>query len=208
MTREMGAPQRDVFGATLVALGRTDPRIVVLDGDLANSTKTDMFEAAHPDRFIETGLAEQNMMGAAAGLAAMGYVPFISTFACFAVCRTLDQVRVLVAQTRLNVKIVGSYGGLLVGLNGKTHQVLDDFAVMRAMPNMVVLAPADAEETRQVVEAAARTDGPMYIRLTRDAGPVVFGAEYPPGHQAQRLKLTAGFARACRKTRKIKNIVS
>ena len=178
MISELGASGRDVFGSTLVELGRRNPNVVVLDGDLANSTKADRFAEAYPERFLEMGLAEQNMLGAAAGLAAMGFVPFISTFACFAVDRALDQIRVLIAQTNLGVKIVGSYGGLLVGLNGKTHQVLDDFAVMRSMPHMTVIAPGDDVEARQVLEAVAELDGPCYVRLTRDQSPRLFGAEY------------------------------
>lgn len=178
MTRELGASGRDVFGAALVDLGRVNPDVVVLDGDLANSTRADRFAEAYPDRFLEMGLAEQNMFGVAAGLAALGFVPFISTFACFAVDRALDQVRVLIAQTNLGVKIVGSYGGLLVGLNGKTHQVLDDYAVMRSMPHMTVISPGDEVEARQVIVTIADLQGPCYVRLGRDASPRLFGPEY------------------------------
>ena len=154
-----GAPASStrVFGHTLVELAAENPNLVVLDGDLANSTGADIFADAYPERFLEMGIAEQNMFGVAAGLAAVGFVPFISTFACFAVCRALDQTRVLIAQPRLNVKIVGGYSGLLTGLTGKTHQDVEDLAVMRAMPHMQVVAPGDEVETRAALRWAADT---------------------------------------------------
>src|SRR5205823_10637290 len=120
MTAELA--QRDVFGRTLIALADEDPRVLVLDGDLANSTKADMFADAHPDRFLAMGIAEQNMAGVAAGLATLGFVPWISTFAAFSVTRDLDQIRVVIAQPALNVKIAGGYSGRLTGSTGKLHQ--------------------------------------------------------------------------------------
>lgn len=174
----LGRAQREVFGETLVELAHADPNVLVLDGDLANSTRADIVAAARPDRFLQMGIAEQNMLGVAAGLATLGFVPFISTFACFAVCRALDPIRVLVAQPQLNVKIVGGYSGILTGLTGKTHQVVDDLAVMRAMPGMVVLAPADDVEARAALRWAAGYAGPVYIRLARDPSPRLFD----PGH--------------------------
>jgi transketolase len=125
------------------------------------------------------GIAEQNMAGVAAGLATLGFVPWVSTFAAFAVKRDLDQVRVVIAQPGLNVKICGAYSGLLTGFTGKTHQSVEDIAVMRAMPNMVVLAPADAHETRAAIRAATAHDGPVYVRLGRDPGPDVIDEEAP-----------------------------
>lgn len=175
------APQlalRDVWGATLVELAKTYPDLVVLDGDLANSTKADIFAAAHPERFIETGIAEQNMIGVAAGLATVGFVPWISTFAAFVAKRALDQIRVVVAQPHLNVKLCGSYSGILTGKTGKTHQSVEDIAVFRAMPGVVTLAPADGHELRAMMLAMMKHDGPMYLRLTRDPSPAVFPADY------------------------------
>ena len=142
------AAQRDVFGDTLVELIDQDERVYVLDGDLANSTKADKVAQERPERFLQMGIAEQNMMGVAAGMATCGLIPWISSFACFVVNRDLDQLRVVVAQPGLNVKIGGAYAGLLTGLTGKTHQEMADIAVMRSMPGMTVIAPADGVEAR------------------------------------------------------------
>lgn len=169
---------RVVFGETLSELAEEYPNILLLDGDLANSTRADIFAERYPDKFLQMGIAEQNMMGAAAGLATLGFIPFISTFAAFAVKRAADQVRVVIAQPNLNVKITGGYSGLLTGKTGKTHQSVEDIAVMRAMPHMTVIAPADGEELRQVLRAACEHSGPMYIRLTRDPSPVIFDRSY------------------------------
>jgi len=174
----MGKPLRVVFGETVAELAHDDPRIIVLDGDLGNSTRADIFEAAHPDRFFQMGIAEQNMLGVAAGMATFGYVPFVSTFAAFAVARALDPVRVLIAQPKLNVKITGGYSGLLAGMTGKTHLLFDDVAIMRAMANMVVVAPADEVETRQAIRAIVEYDGPVYLRLTRQATRIIFDESY------------------------------
>ncbi|MFH1568031.1 MAG: transketolase C-terminal domain-containing protein [Gemmatimonadota bacterium] len=167
------AAQRDAFAQTLIELIDRDERVYVLDGDLANSTRADRVALERPGRFLEMGIAEQNMMGVAAGMAACGLVPWLSSFACFLVNRDLDQVRVAVAQPRLNVKIAGAYSGLLTGKTGKTHQEVADLAVMRAMPNMTVLAPADAVEVRGAMLAANDWPGPVYLRLTRDPHPIV-----------------------------------
>lgn len=169
---------RIAFGEALVELGRLDRRVVVLDGDLANSTKVDGFADAFPERFFEMGIAEQNMIGVAAGLASAGLVPFATTFAAFAAFRDLDQVRLVVAQTKLHVVIVGGYAGLLAGRPGKSHVCLEDLALMRALPNMTVIAPGDPVEARQAVFRAAEHGGPIYLRLARDAGPVLFGDGY------------------------------
>jgi len=178
MTPAMGQPLRVAFGETVAELGRENPRIVVLDGDLGSSTRADIFEAAHPDRFFQMGIAEQNLLGAAAGMATLGFIPFVSTFACFAVARALDSIRVLIAQPRLNVKIAGGYAGLLAGMTGKTHLMFDDVAIMRAMANMVTVAPADEIETRLAIRAIAEYEGPVYLRLTRPATPVIFDDTY------------------------------
>lgn len=169
---------RIAFGEALVELGRHDPRVVVLDGDLANSTKVDGFADAFPERFFEMGIAEQNMIGVAAGLASAGLIPFATTFAAFAAFRDLDQVRLVVAYTKLHVIIVGAYSGLLAGRPGKSHVCLEDLALMRALPNMTVIAPGDAVEARQAVFRAAEHPGPIYIRLARNPSPVLFGDDY------------------------------
>ncbi len=178
MTLPMGRPMREVFGETVTELANDDPRIVMLDADLGSSTKADIFQAAHPDRYLQMGIAEQNMLGVAAGLATTGLVPFISTFVSFAVVRPLDQVRVLIAQTGLNVKITAGYAGLFTGMAGKTHQIVDDIAIMRAMPGMVTVSPADDVEARQVLRWAAAYEGPVYVRLVRDATQRLFDDSY------------------------------
>jgi transketolase len=170
--------QRQVFGETLVELGGVYADLLVLDGDLANSTLSDRFAQAYPDRFLAMGIAEQNMAGVAAGLATLGFIPWLSTFAAFAAKRDLDQIRVVIAQPALNVKIQGAYSGLLTGFTGKTHQSAEDIAVFRAMPNMTVLVPADATEARLAMLAATTYQGPVYLRLTRDPSPVIFGPEH------------------------------
>jgi transketolase len=174
----MGQPLRVAFGEAVAELGKENERIVVLDGDLGSSTRADIFEEAHPDRFYQMGIAEQNMLGAAAGMATLGLIPFVSTFACFAVARALDSVRVLIAQPELNVKITGGYAGLLAGMTGKTHLMFDDMAIMRAMGHMVVIAPADEVEARQAIRVMAEHEGPMYVRLTRSATPILFEDDY------------------------------
>ena len=169
---------RDVWGQTLVELGESDARTVVLDGDLANSTKADKFAAAHPERFFQMGIAEQNLVGVAAGLASVGYVPWTSSFTVFLTHRAIDPVRMLVAQSHANVKIAGSYSGLLIGAVGKTHLDVQDIAIMRAMPDMVVLAPADNVELVAMMRWANAYDGPVYLRLARDPVEDVVGDGY------------------------------
>jgi transketolase len=169
MPLPMGRPMREIFGETVSELAAADPRVVMLDADLGSSTKGDIFEAAHPERYLQMGIAEQNMLGVAAGLATMGLIPFISTFVSFAVVRPLDQVRVLIAQTGLPVKITAGYAGLLTGMAGKTHQIVDDISIMRAMPGMVTVSPADDIEAREVLRWCVSYDGPVYVRLVRDA---------------------------------------
>jgi len=169
---------RDVFGDTLVELGKTNPNVVVLDADLANSTKADKFAAAHPDRFLEMGIAEQNFVGVAVGLASLGFVPWLSSFTVFFTHRAVDPIRMLVAQTHANVKIGAAYAGLMTGLTGKTHQDVQDIAIMRAMPDMTVLAPADAAEGEALIRWATEFDGPVYMRLARDAAPDLFDKNY------------------------------
>lgn len=172
---------RDVFGKTLVELGRQNPRIVVLDGDLATSTKVTFFRDAFPDRFVQVGIAEQNMVGVAAGLASVGKIPVVSSFAVFLSKRALDQVSISVAHAGANVKLIGAYTGILTGHTGATHQAVQDTAIMRATPGMVVVDPADEDECRSCLEAITAYEGPVYFRLTRDAWPDVT----PPGYRFQ-----------------------
>jgi transketolase len=169
---------RDVFGDTLVSLGSTNPNVVVLDADLANSTKADKFAKMYPARFLQMGIAEQNCVGVAVGLASLGFVPWLSSFTVFFTHRAIDPIRMLVAQTHANVKIGAAYAGLMTGLTGKTHQDVQDLAIMRAMPDMTVLAPADAIEGEAIIRWATEYEGPVYLRLARDASPNVFDETY------------------------------
>ena len=169
---------RDAYGEALAELGAVNENIVVLEADLSKSTKTCDFRKVYPERFINVGIAEQNMLGIAAGLAAAGKVPFASTFAVFAAGRAYDQIRNSIAYPNLNVKIAATHAGLTVGEDGGSHQMLEDIALMRALPNMTVIVPADGIETKQVIKAAAELEGPVYIRLGRPKVPVLFGEEY------------------------------
>jgi transketolase len=170
---KMAAP-REAYGEALVELGRANPDVVVLDADVATSTRTSLFREVFPDRFYQFGVAEQNMFCAAAGMSTVGLVPFACTFAVFASKRACDQVSISIAYPRLNVKVSGAYGGIPTGKAGATHQSVEDIAVMRAMPNMTVVVPADAAETRQAVFAAAEFNGPVYLRTIRCECPVLF----------------------------------
>jgi transketolase len=176
----VGRSLRETFGETLAALAGERPDVLVVDGDLANSTRADIVAEHVPDQFLEMGIAEQNLIGVAAGLATMGFIPYVSTFACFAVARALDQIRVTVAQPHLGVKIAAGYSGLLTGSTGKTHQLFEDLAIMRAMPGMTVLAPADDVEGAAMLRAAADIPGPVYVRLARDPERRIFEAPYQP----------------------------
>lgn len=169
---------RAAYGEALVELGRTDPRVVVLDADLSKSTYTYKFAGEFPDRHFNMGIAEQNMMGVAAGLATAGKIPFASTFAVFASGRAFDQLRVAICYPGLSVKIGASHAGITVGEDGASHQALEDLALMTALPNMTVVVPADGREARQAVFAAAASPGPWYLRLGRPVVPVVTPPDY------------------------------
>jgi len=169
---------RDAYGKALVEIGEKYPNVVVLDADLSKSTKTVDFAKTYPERFFDMGIAEANMIGTAAGLATTGKIPFASTFALFGTLRVGDMVRNSICYPKLNVKIAVTHSGLTLGEDGASHQAVEDIAMMRAIPNMTVVVPADGEETRQVIHAAAEFDGPMYIRLGRPAVPVVFDENY------------------------------
>jgi transketolase len=162
---------REAWAAAVVEAAESDDRILMLDGDLANSTKADLFARVHPERFVQLGIAEQNMIGVAVGLADGGFIPWLSSFGVFFTHRALDPIRMLAAQTHANVKIAAGYTGLLTGLTGKTHHDVADLAIMRSMPGMTVVAPADAVECAQAVKWASEHDGPVYLRVARDDVP-------------------------------------
>lgn len=172
MTKEMAT--RDAYGNTLVELGEKNKDVVVLDADLSKSTKTAKFKEEYQDRFFNVGIAEQNLMGTAAGLAAAGKIPFASTFAVFATGRAFEIIRNSVAYPKLNVKIAATHAGITVGEDGASHQALEDISIMRTIPNMVVINPADGVTAREAVLKAAEYEGPVYIRLGRSKVPVIY----------------------------------
>lgn len=165
---------RTAYGEALAELGAIDPSVVVMDADLSGSTKTALFRKAFPDRFFNTGIAEGNMAGVAAGLAASGFKVFISSFAMFAAGRAFEQVRNAIAHTGLNVKVCATHAGITVGEDGATHQCLEDLAIMRAVPGMTVICPADPAESRAALFAAAEYNGPVYLRFGRSAVPYIY----------------------------------
>lgn len=169
---------RDAYGETLVELGKKYENIVVLDADLSASTKTGLFSREFPERFVQMGIAEQDMMGTAAGLALSGKVAFASTFAIFATGRAFEQIRNTIAYPSLNVKICATHSGVTVGEDGGSHQAIEDIAIMRAVPNMTVIVPADAIETKKALEAIYHYDGPVYFRLGRPAVPVLYDEDF------------------------------
>jgi transketolase len=169
---------RDVFGQTLVQLGQEYPRMLVLDADLHTSSKAGYFKAAYPDRFLQVGIAEQNLFGISAGLALEGFIPFPCTFAAFATRRALDQVAISICYPGLNVKIPGSYVGLPTSRAGTSHNCIEDIAVMRSLPNMRLADPGDNADMRAVMRAAIETDGPVYFRVARYTFPDLFAAEH------------------------------
>ena len=170
---------REAYGQALEELGAVRQDVVVLDADLSKSTKTSMFQSKYPERFFNAGIAEQNLMGLAAGFAAAGKVPFASTFAVFATGRAYDQIRNSICYPRLNVKIAATHAGITVGEDGGSHQALEDINLMRGLPNMTVLVPADGPEAKNAVKAAAEYEGPVYIRLGRSGVPTITNADAP-----------------------------
>lgn len=175
----MGKATRDAYGETLKALGAEYPELVVLDADLSASTKTQDFAKVYPDRFFDCGIAEGNMMSTAAGLAAAGKIPFASTFAVFGAGRAYEQIRNSICYPKLNVKVAVTHAGLTVGEDGATHQMLEDISLMRTLPNMTVVVPADAAETAAAVKWAASYKGPVYIRMGRAKCDDVMDPEAP-----------------------------
>ncbi len=172
-------PQRLVFGQELVKLGEENDRIVVLDADVSSSTQTSHFARAYPDRFFNFGVAEANMMSAAAGFAASGYIPFVSTFALFVALRAGDQMRAQIAYTGLNAKLIGGYAGLSDFADGASHQSVEDLAVMRAVPGITVVAPSDITETQMAVRAITDHEGPVFLRLSRAEVTEDYGPDHP-----------------------------
>ena len=165
---------RQSYGEMLEKLGEENPNIVVLDADLSAATKTSIFAKKFPDRFFDMGIAEANMMGVAAGMASCGKIPYVSTFAAFAAGRAYDQIRSSICYPNLNVKICATHCGITVGEDGATHQMLEDLALMRALPNMTVLCPSDDVETKYLIKELSKIEGPVYVRLARLATPGIY----------------------------------
>lgn len=172
-------PNRDGFGEGLLEIAKKDARVVALSADLTESTRANLFAEAFPERFVQCGVAEQNMASVASGLAAMGKVPFITSYAMFSPGRNWEQIRTTIAYNDQNVKIIGAHSGVSVGPDGATHQAIEDIAIMRVMPNMIVIAPADIHEAKKAVLFAAAHQGPVYIRLGRAPVPVVTTVSSP-----------------------------
>lgn len=173
------APTRDGFGKGVVEAGKENDRIVVLCADLSESTRAEWFQKEFPDRFIEMGIAEQNMAGVAAGMALVGKIPFMTSYAAFNPGRNYEHIRTTVALNQTNVKVCGMHAGVSVGPDGATHQMLEDIGLMRMLPGMTVLVPADAEEARKATVAAANIEGPVYIRFGRSATPTFTTSDTP-----------------------------
>lgn len=170
---------RQSYGEKLAELGEKNSDVVVLDADLSSATKTNIFAEKFPDRFINVGISEQNMMGIAAGLSTFGKVPFVSTFAVFATGRAYDQIRNSIAYPNLNVKICATHAGITVGEDGATHQMIEDISLMRTMPNMKVMCTSDDVQTKWAIEEISKIDGPVYLRLCRLATPVIYHEKQP-----------------------------
>jgi len=175
---KLGKATRDAFGEALRDLGREFPQLVVVDGDVSNSTRTEWFAQAFPDRFFNVGIAESNLVGVASGLAASGKIAVAASFACFLLCNAFDQIRMSVAFPRLNVKLVGSHAGISIGEDGPSQMGIEDIALAGALPGVVVLVPADEHATRSATRAMLLHDGPTYLRLGRPPVPVVYDAAF------------------------------
>ena len=177
MDKTIKIATRQSFGEALKELGAENKNVVVLDADLSGATKTNIFAKAYPDRFFDIGIAEQNMIGIAAGMSTCGKTPFASSFAVFVTGRVYDQIRNSVCYPNLNVKICGTHSGLTVGEDGATHQMLEDINLMKALPNMNILSPSDDTQTKWAIKEAAKINGPVYIRLCRLATPLIYDKE-------------------------------
>jgi len=187
MNMEKKIATRQSYGETLAQLGESNPNIVVLDADLSSATKTAIFAEKYPERFINVGIAEQNMMGIAAGLSTFGKIPYASTFAVFAAGRAYDQIRNSIAYPNLNVKICATHAGITVGEDGATHQMIEDISLMRTLPNMKVMCTSDDIQTKWAVEEISKIDGPVYLRLCRLSTPVIYeeGQKFELGKAVQ-----------------------
>ncbi|MCK4364702.1 MAG: transketolase family protein [Thermoplasmatales archaeon] len=174
MSKKVMVNPRNAYGEALIELGKKHKNLVVLDADLSKSTKTIMFAKKYPERFFEMGIAEANMITTAAGLASCGKIPFVSTFAVFATGRVYDQIRMDLAYSQANVKIFATHGGISVGKDGVSHQMIEDIALMRVLPNMTVFAPSDATQTGKIVHLMAEKEGPMYARVGRADAPLIY----------------------------------
>lgn len=174
MNIEKKIATRQSYGEALAELGKENKNIVVLDADLSTATKTNIFAKEFPNRFFDIGIAEQDMIGTAAGFATCGKIPYASTFAVFAAGRAYDQIRNSVAYPNLNVKICATHSGITVGEDGATHQMLEDIGMMRAIPNMIVISPSDDIQTKWVIKEISKINGPVYVRLSRAATPVIY----------------------------------
>lgn len=190
-TNEIKSP-RKTYGETLIKLGHRNPNIVVLDADLSCSTQTALFAKEFPERFFNCGIAEQDMIGTASGLAYGGKIAFVSTFAMFATTRCLDQIRNTVCYSKLNVKIVATHGGITVGEDGASHQALEDISYMRSIPDMRVFVPADCTEVEHIINYAANNPGPMYIRVPRTNMPTIFDNEKYKFNPSSGIKVRDG----------------
>ncbi len=177
MEKKLGMATRDAYGKVLVELGKTNPNVVVLDADLSKSTKTADFGKAFPDRFFNVGIMEANMVGVAAGLAACGKIPFISSFAAFLICKGFDQFRMAVAFSEMNVKVVGSHGGISIGEDGASQMSIEDIALTTTLPGFSVMIPADEFSARALVEQSAVHKGPVFIRTGRPKAPLIYNAQ-------------------------------
>ena len=176
MNKDIKKATRQSYGEALESLGEENEKIVVFDADLSGATKTDLFAKKFPDRFFDMGIAEQNMVGTAAGMATCGYTPYVSTFAAFLAGRAYDQIRTSIAYPKLNVKLCATHAGITVGEDGATHQMLEDISLMRTMPNMKVFSTSDDTQTKWLIKEIAKTEEPVYVRLGRMNTPTIYDA--------------------------------
>jgi transketolase len=174
LERKMGAATRDAYGKALVELGKELPNVIVMDADLSKSTRTDVFGKVFPDRFLDIGIQEANLVGIASGLASCGKIPFISSFACFLMCKGYEQLRVGVAFSELNVKVVTSHGGISVGEDGASQQSVEDFALALTLPGFTVIVPSDEFSGKALIKKAAYHKGPVYVRTSRAKAPILY----------------------------------
>ena len=172
-----GKPMRDVYGEALLAVCQENPKVVVLDGDLGNSTKTELVRKAYPERFFNIGIAESNLVGVGAGLAACGFIPWITSFSSFLLCNAYDQIRLAVALSNINAKILGSHGGITLGKDGPTQMGIEDLALMGGLPTMTIVVPCDAASMRAAVKAVTAYEGPAFLRSSRVAMPEIYPQE-------------------------------